>query len=233
MVAWISNIHDKPKNRRNIAALAPVLPRLAAAGLRLLHRTCRFVNVGEENLLRGYKVKAPIIAAFWHFSYPTILYVFRDNGYLTITSRSRDGEFAARMAQGLGFFAFRGSPRKGGAAALKSMISAFKKSPGGGFVADGSQGPAQIAQKGLLVLAMYSGSPIIPVSVAADRCWRLPTWDKTVLPMPFSRVAVSYGPLIWVERNASSVAIEKYRVQLERTLNEITSQAEKEVRAFA
>ncbi len=100
-------------------------------------------------------------------------------------------------------------------------------------MADGSQGPAQIAQKGLLVLAMYSGSPIIPVSVAADRCWRLPTWDKTVLPMPFSRVAVSYGPLIWVERNASSVAIEKYRVQLERTLNEITSQAEKEVRAFA
>lgn len=228
-----SNIHDKPKKRRNIEALTPVLSSIAAAGLRLLHRTCRFEIVGEENMLAAIGIQAPKIAAFWHFSYPTILYVFRDEGYLTIISRSRDGELAARMAQRLGFSPFRGSPGKGGTAALKGMISAFKKSAGGGFVADGSQGPAQVAQKGLIVLAMYSGSPIIPVSIAASRCRRLPTWDKTVVPMPFSRVAVSYGPLIKVERNASSDQIEKYRLQLERTLNEITARARKMAGAFA
>lgn len=175
----------------------------------------------------------PRIAAFWHFSYPTILYVFRDCGYLTITSRSRDGEFAARMVRSLGFFTFRGSPGKGGATALKNMIAAFKQSGGGGFVADGSQGPAQVAQRGLLVLAMYSGAPIMPVSIAANRCWRLPTWDKTVVPMPFSTVAVSYGPLITVPRNASSVELESYRIKLEQTMNEITSMAQKEVASFA
>ncbi|MDR3567136.1 MAG: lysophospholipid acyltransferase family protein [Syntrophobacteraceae bacterium] len=228
-----STIHDKPKKRRNIAALAPVLPRLAAAGIRLLHRTCRFKIVGEENWFGVNEIEAPKIAAFWHFTYPTILYFFRDRGYLTITSRSRDGEFAAKIVESLGFFAFRGSPGKGGAAALKSMISVFKKSAGGGIVADGSQGPAEIAQKGLLVLAMYSGSPIIPVSFAADRCRRLRSWDKTMIPMPFSRIVVSYGPHIRVERNASSEEIEKYRVQLDRTLNEITARARKEAGAFA
>ena len=225
MVSELSNIHDKPKKRRNIAALGPALSRLAALALRLLHWTCRFEIVGEENVLAAYEIEAPKIAAFWHFSYPTILYVFRDKGYLTIVSRSRDGELSAKISQKLGFSPFRGSPGKGGASALKHMIYAFKKSPGGGFVADGSQGPAQIAQKGLVVLAMYSGSPIVPVSIAARRCWRLPTWDKTVVPMPFSRIAVSYGPLIRVERKASPVEIEKYRVELERSLNEMTALA--------
>jgi lysophospholipid acyltransferase (LPLAT)-like uncharacterized protein len=80
---------------------------------------------------------------------------------------------------------------------------------------------------------MYSGCPIMPVSVAADRCWRFRTWDKTLLPKPFARVAVSWGPMIQVGRGASSVEIEEYRVQLERTLNEITGQAEKAAGGFA
>lgn len=202
------------------------MPFLAAFALRLLHRTCRFEMVGEENCRAVDKVPGPKIAAFWHFSYPSILYFFRDKGYLTIISRSRDGELAARMVKKLGYFPFRGSPGKGGAAALKGIISAFRNSPGGGFVADGSQGPAQVAQKGLLLLAMYSGRPIVPVSICADRRWRFATWDKTLLPKPFSTVTVSWGPMIWIDRGASSAEIEARRVQLERTLNEITLQAE-------
>ena len=233
MAADTLNIHDKPKKRLNIAALAPALPRITAGAIRLLHRSCRFEIVGEENLRRAYEIEMPKIAAFWHFAFPTLIYFFRDKGYLTIVSRSRDGEFAAKMSQGLGFSPFRGSPKKGGASALKGMISAFKACPGGGFVADGSQGPAQIAQKGLLILAMYSGSPIVPISVAATRCWRLPTWDKTVIPMPFSKVLVSFGPMIWVERSASSAEVDKFRLQLEVSLNEMTALARKKAGEFA
>jgi len=209
------------------------LPHLAVGALKLLHRTCRFEIVGEQNYRAWRHVEGPTIGAFWHFSYPSVLYFFRDHGYLTIVSRSRDGELAARMIKRLGYFPFRGSPGKGGVAALKGIISAFRDCPGGGFVADGSQGPAQVAQKGLLLLAMYSGSPILPISVAADRCWRLRTWDKTLLPKPFARVTISFGPMIRVERGASADKIEQYRVQLERTLNEITGQAGEAAGAFA
>jgi hypothetical protein len=203
----------------------PFLPHFAAVALRLIHRTCRFEIVGEENYQGLMALKGPKIAAFWHFCYPSVLYFFRDCGYLTIISRSRDGELAARLVKRLGYFPFRGSPGKGGASALKGMISAFRGSPGGGFVADGSQGPAQTAQKGLLLLAMYSGCPIASVSVAADRCWRFRTWDRTLLPKPFARVAVAFGPLIRIERGASSAHIEERRVQLEQTLNDVTRQA--------
>ena len=222
-----SNIHDKPRKRLNIAETLPFLPHLAAAALRLLHRTCRLEIIGEQNYLEFRDVQVPTAGAFWHFSYPSVLHFFRDHGYLTIVSRSRDGEFAARMVKRLGYFPFRGSPGKGGVAALKGIISAFQDSPGGGFVADGSQGPAQVAQKGLLLLAMYSGSPILPISVAANRCWRFRTWDRTLLPKPFAKVVISFGPLIRIERGASPDRIEQYRVQLEQTLNEITEQAGK------
>ena len=202
----------------------PFLPPLAAGVLRLLHRTCRIEIVGKENYLASEAI-TPRIAAFWHSTYPSILYFYRDQGYLTIISRSRDGEFAARLVKSLGFYPFRGSPKKGGAAALKGIISAFLNGPGGGFVADGSQGPAQVAQKGLLLLSMYSGCPIMPVGVAADRCWRFRTWDRTLLPKPFSRVVFAWGPMIRVERGASAGRLEEYRLQLERTLNDITRMA--------
>lgn len=223
-----SNIHKNPPKRLNIAESMPFLPPLAAMVMRLLHRTCRFEFIGEENerATRGFNTR---IAAFWHFSYPTVLYFFRDHGYLTVVSRSRDGEFAARLVKSLGYFPFRGSPGKGGVAALKGIISAFRGGPGGGFVADGSQGPARVAQKGLLLLAMYSGSPIVPVSVAANRCWRFRTWDRTMLPKPFARVAFAFGPMIQIERGASPDRLEECRVQLERSLNEITLLAEKAV----
>ncbi len=226
------NIHDKLQKRRNIAESMPLLPPLAAVAMRLLHRTCRIEIVGEENYRAAEGIN-PRIAAFWHFTYPSILYFYRDQGYLTIISRSRDGEFAARLVKGLGYHPFRGSPGKGGVAALKGIISAFQNCPGGGFVADGSQGPSQVAQKGLLLLAMYSGCPIMPVSVAADRNWRFRTWDRTLLPKPFARVVFSWGPMIRVERGASSAKIEEYRIQLERTLNELTGQAEKAAGVFA
>jgi lysophospholipid acyltransferase (LPLAT)-like uncharacterized protein len=220
------NIHEKRKKRRSIAEYMPFLPPLAAWAMRLLHRTCRIEIIGEEHYLAAKEI-VPRIAAFWHCTYPSILYFYRDQGYLTIISRSRDGEFAARLVKSLGFYPFRGSPKKGGAAALKGIISAFRGSPGGGFVADGSQGPAQVAQKGLLMLAMYSGCPIMPVGVAADRCWRFRTWDRTLLPKPFSRVVFAWGPLIRVERGASADRVEECRLQLERTLNEITLMAQK------
>lgn len=125
------NIHDNPPKRRNIAESMPFLPPFAAMALRLLHRTCRIEIVGKENYLAAEKIN-PRIAAFWHFAYPSVLYFYRDQGYLTIISRSRDGEFAARLVKSLGYNPFRGSPGKGGAAALKGIISAFRNGPGVG-----------------------------------------------------------------------------------------------------
>jgi len=222
-----STVHEKSKKRRGIAEYLPFLPPLIAFLLRLVHRTCRFTILGEENYEAGREWGGASIAAFWHCSYPAVLYFFRDGGYVTIISRSRDGELAARMVKSLGYMPFRGSPGKGGATALKQIIAAFRNAPGGGFVADGSQGPARVAQKGLLILSLYSGCPIVPVGMAAYPCWRFGSWDRTVLAKPFSRVVLAFGPMIRVERGAGAEQMEEYRAELERSLNALTDEAER------
>ena len=132
-----------------------------------------------------------------------------------------------------GIYPFRGSPGKGGAAALKGIISAFRNGPGGGFVVDGSQGPAQVAQKGLLLLAMYSGCPIFAGQHRRRQVLAISKLGQDASSEAFCQGGFSWGPMIRVERGASSAEIEEYRVQLERTLNEITGQAEKAAGAFA
>lgn len=224
-----SSTDDKTKKRRGIVDYLPFLPALIAVLLRILHRTCRITVIGEEYLREVQKLPGPGIAAFWHSTFPGVLYFFRDRGYLTITSRSRDGELAARLVNRLGYAAFRGSPGKGGAIALKQLITAFRGSAGGGFPADGSQGPAHVVQKGLVVLGMYSGSPIVAVSMAADRCWRFRSWDRTVLAKPFSNVVLAFSPLVRVERGASPEKVKEYCELLQKRLDEVTEQAREAV----
>jgi hypothetical protein len=145
-----------------------------------------------------------------------------------MVSRSRDGELAARIVQSLGFRTFRGSPGKGGSTALRQLIKHIQEGtgPGGGFIADGSQGPPLIAQKGILVLARHTQAPLLPVSVAASPCWRFNSWDRTLLPKPFSRVVLAFGPPMHIERNISAEGLEARRLELQNLLNGLTRQAE-------
>jgi lysophospholipid acyltransferase (LPLAT)-like uncharacterized protein len=148
---------------------------------------------------------------------------------MLMVSRSRDGEWAAQLVKRLGYQSFRGSPGKGGSAALRQLIAAVKSAPGGGFIADGSQGPPRVAQKGILLLARYTGAPLVPVSMAARPHWRFRSWDRTVLAKPFSHVAIALGRPILVDKNVPQDRLEEMREDLESVLNRLTREAEETV----
>jgi lysophospholipid acyltransferase (LPLAT)-like uncharacterized protein len=204
----------------------PFLPPLIAAAIRLLHRSCKFTILGKEHEDAAWISRSPTLMACWHFAFPAVIYRFRDIKALVMVSRSRDGEWAARVVQQLGYRCFRGSPGKGGSNALKQLISYVHRARGAGLIADGSQGPPRIAQKGILLLARYSGAPLLPVSMAARPCWRFHSWDRTVLAMPFSRIVLAFGAPMRIRRDISAEELEDARLQLETTLNRLTTQAE-------
>jgi lysophospholipid acyltransferase (LPLAT)-like uncharacterized protein len=213
-------------SRKNLVQKLPFLPPLIAAMMRFLHWTCHFTTLGQEHedFMRTWA--GPKIATCWHFAFPTVIYLYRDLNIVTMVSRSRDGELAARVVERLGVRCFRGSPGKGGSAALKGLIDELASSYGGGFIADGSQGPARIAQKGILLLGRYSGAPILPVSMSAAPCWRFRSWDRTVLAKPFAHIVVAFGQPLHVERDASAERLEELRLELETSLNKLTSDAQ-------
>ena len=86
------------------------------------------------------------------------------------------------MARGLGFVVVSGSRRKGGVQALRQMAVWFNRGHSCGLIADGSRGPARVAQKGPLYLARETQGPILPVAVAARRKLTFDTWDRFELP---------------------------------------------------
>jgi lysophospholipid acyltransferase (LPLAT)-like uncharacterized protein len=203
----------------------PLLPALIAGAIRLLFKTCRFTIVGKEHLREGLNLGLPGLCTTWHFAFPAMVYFFRNLNAVLMVSRSRDGELVTRILGHLGYQVARGSPGKGGAQALRTMLSYLARGHHAGLIADGSQGPACVAQKGILLLARHSQGPLLPVSMAAHPCWRFGSWDRTVLPKPFSHIVIALGPLIWVERNASSEELESVRRRLEESLNQLTATA--------
>lgn len=211
-----------PVNEKGLRFLPPLL----ANTVRLLHRTCKFTVIGQEYEKKALSAGRSIIYTTWHFAFPGVVYYFRDRNGMLMVSKSRDGEWASRVLWHLGYQTVRGSTGKGGGAALRRIISHIKAGHPGGFIADGSQGPALIAQKGIVILARYTGAPLVPVSMAADPCWRFRSWDRTLLSRPFSRIAFAFGPPIWVSERASPSEIEVKRERIEKSLKELTCIAE-------
>ena len=56
---------------------------------------------------------------------------------------------------------------------------------------------------GAVVAAYRTGALIAPIRAQASRSWRLRSWDRFLIPKPFARVRVSFGPLTGVDASSA------------------------------
>jgi lysophospholipid acyltransferase (LPLAT)-like uncharacterized protein len=202
---------------------APTLARRLAQAY-LLTCPCELVAMPEvEKLIVS---GSPVIYTTWHCHLLSPLFFdrqFRGAQLPTVlmASPSRDGEFIAEVARGLGFIVLLGSRRKGGVQTLRQMESWFLRGHSCGMIADGSRGPGRVAQKGPLYLARKTQGPILPVAVAARRKVTFDTWDRFELPLPGSRLALLVGNPLRVRPDDRGLALEARRLELESRLNHL------------
>jgi len=191
------------------------LPGLARRLIALLWRTCRLQVHGEATLQRCIEQGQPVIACYWHrhqiFCVRALLRL-RDAhpgfklGYLI--SPSRDGDAAARVFADLDLHIVRGSATRGGAQALRKIYQAIRREGISPIVTpDGPTGPLQRFKPGVAMLASLSGAPIVPMSFVASRASTLTSWDRAVIPWPFSKVCVVIGEPIGVPRGADQATL--------------------------
>jgi lysophospholipid acyltransferase (LPLAT)-like uncharacterized protein len=202
---------------------APVLVRRLVQAYLL---TCRCELVASPEVKQLITSGLPVIFTTWHCHLLSPIFTahqFRGSqaAMVLMASPSRDGEFIAEMARGLGFIVLMGSRRKGGVQTMRRMAEWFRQGHSCGMIADGSRGPARIAQKGVLYLARETQAPILPVAVAARRKLTFNTWDRFELPLPFSRLALLVGEPLWVRREDRGPAQEGPRLELEARLNRL------------
>ncbi len=155
----------------------------------------------------------------WHQRMSFLFYFFRSTHATAMISRSRDGEYIARIVAWLGIKSVRGSSTRGGLGALRELVKKINEGENGGMLADGPQGPARVAKLGAMIIARDSGVPLIPILFGGDRCWIFNSWDRYMVPKPFARVVVFYGEPVWVPRTAKREELEEYRRLLEERLN--------------
>jgi len=201
-----------------------VIPPLTALLIKLLTLSCRLVKVEGEESRREAVAKAGGSAVYvsWHQRMSYHLPRFGSRHVTTMISQSRDGEYAARIARWLGLRTVRGSSTRGGLKALKELVKRIRNGEVGGMLADGPVGPAREAKIGSLLLARDAEVPLIGVHWGADRCWVLNSWDRNLIPKPFSRVVFLYSEPLWVPRRARGEELEAYRKLLEERMNEGT-----------
>ncbi len=173
-----------------------VVPRLAALLIRALGATLRYENVfapNDPNPIPGDEIPGGTVFAFWHRSLLVSAHRFRNKGIAILISRSFDGELIARTVELLGFRAIRGSSSRGGATGLRGMAEAYTEGRICAFTADGPRGPAMVAKPGPAQLAQLVDAPWVGTFYAFPlRAWTLNSWDKFLIPKPFSRVLVAF-----------------------------------------
>lgn len=196
--------------------------------IRLIGPTLRF-SVSIEDGGPEITHYHPGIYVFWHRCVFPATYFYRHRGIAVMTSRSFDGEYIARIIERFGFPAVRGSSSRGGVRALLGMHKVLDKGSSVAFTIDGPRGPRYVAKPGPVLLARNTGVPIYCFHIALEKAWVLKSWDRFMIPKPFSKALVHIGRLIYVPAELGSSALGEYHAEMQAELDRIREFAEREM----
>ena len=105
-----------------------------------------------------------------------------------IISRHFDGEIIARILQLFHITPLRGSSSKGAKQVLLEAFRALKRGDDLLVTPDGPRGPRHEVSDGALALTMKGKLPLYTVNFTCERYWQLNSWDRFVIPKPFSKI---------------------------------------------
>jgi len=161
--------------------------------LRVWFRSLRFRWGGDVQDLMD-RPSAPAVVIVWHnrlFPSPEFFRrYFKTRKLATIISASSDGGWLAGLFEHFGMLPIRGSRHGRGAQAFRELVAAIEEGYDVGVTPDGSRGPMYEMKAGAVALALKTESPIVILSYNYTKAWRLKSWDRFYLPMPFSRINV-------------------------------------------
>lgn len=201
-----------------------VVSFLAAWFIRALRASVRLRHHGDGGLRKWEREGEHFILAFWHRHLLLMPYAYRGRWISVLVSQSKDGELIARTVARLGIDSTRGSSSRGGVSGMKALLRKAAEGWDLAFTPDGPRGPVREVQPGVILAAAATGLPIQPVAVAASRAKLLRSWDRFVVPAPFSTVHFVYGEPLVVERRGDTA---EAAAELKRRLDAAESEAEK------
>jgi len=145
-------------------------------------------------------------------------------------SRSWDGELLAGALHMWGWRTTRGSSSRGGKEALAEMIEVAKQEHcPSGLAVDAPRGPAGKVKMGIVILARETGQPILPFGMWSSRHLQFNSWDKTILPLPFSSIVFAFQEPVYVPQGLEREDYEHIRLEVEKRISAAIALAQNKV----
>ncbi len=197
-----------------------VVPPIVWGLLWLIGCTWRYRVIAEEGVtpvVFGEK-PGPEIYCFWHQCVLPCTMYFRKSRAMILISRSFDGELIARILRMFGFGAVRGSSSRGGGEGLMGLKRVIEAGRTAIFTADGPLGPIYQTKMGPIKLAQVTGAPIGAFYLLPEHAWELSSWDRFLIPKPFTRICVSWAQWTRVPPELCAEQFEPKRKELNAAL---------------
>lgn len=197
-----------------------IAPRIVWALVWILGFTWRFEIIAEEGatpLPHGEGAGREIFC-FWHQCVLPCTIYFRRTGATILISQSFDGELVTRILGLFGFRAVRGSSSRGGREGLLGLQDVIDSGKPAIFTADGPRGPIYRTKMGPIRLAEATGAPIGAFHLEPERAWTMRSWDRFLVPKPFTRIAVSWARCTHVSTDLAEDGFEAKREELNAAL---------------
>jgi len=196
-----------------------VIVALVSLCIRILRHTIRWQytgsNIRPEN--------TPCIVSCWHARLLLMPFLLGKWQGPLVISEHKDGELIAAVFARFGLKAARGSSSKGGAKALLGVIKLARQGASPGITPDGPRGPAQVVKPGTAQIALKSELPILPVCYAANRYWRLSSWDKFYIPKPFAKGIVVVGEPLFAQKGETPESLTR---RIQQAMDQAQQQAD-------
>ena len=189
--------------------------------IQLYSLTFRLRIINEKKWQDLLKQGRPILLCAWHQQFFSAIRYFRTYSKFNpgiMISQSRDGELIAGVANRIGWRTLRGSSSRGGKKAMNAMIEHLLTHGLGAHILDGPTGPIGKVKAGVIKMAQKTDALVVPLYAHAEHAWFFNSWDKFMLPKPFSKVTLTFGDEIQLTPDGTSSDFEAKRQLLETTM---------------
>jgi lysophospholipid acyltransferase (LPLAT)-like uncharacterized protein len=188
----------------------------------LAGRWTKITVVGGDKVWKIREKGAGFTYAVWHGRMLIPVYHERHRGIIAMVSEHRDGELVARVVHKLGYRTARGSSTRGGRKAFMEMVRNLRNGKEGAMLPDGPKGPRHVFKPGTMLMAQRAQIPLVTITYAAHPAWTLRSWDRFVVPKPFSRSVMLIGEPLHIDKSLKGVEFEALRKKIEtRMIHEV------------
>ena len=187
----------------------------------LIGHSLRWRIEGWHHLEAIHRNGKRFVGVSWHNRIFMTSYFFRKRKIVGMISRSREGEYIARVSRRLGNDIARGSSSRGSRGAIVEILHALKRKQDVFITLDGPRGPRYIAKPGAAYIARKSGNPVLPFCFAIEKKWIMRSWDGFIVPKPFSRALLTVGPSIKVDSDADEKEMKRVQERIQLSMNRL------------